>query len=356
MIRRLAFVAVLMVLALPFAALVACGGGPDLPDGAVAQVGTALVSQEQFDTLRSVYEKAGRAPDKDRQPDLYRSFERSIAQHLVTMEVLRQEAPSYGVTVTQRHVEAEIEKMRDMFQGDEERFEAALQTQHLTLDELAQYIRDRLLLDAMKAVVTRGAELGEDEVKAYYNDHKSDYTEGEVRRARHILISPFATAAGGKEVILPTEADWETARAEAERVRSEILNGADFETAASKYSDDESTAEDGGRLGEVARGQLVPEFEKAVFSLKKGDVSQPVRTQYGYHVIEVTDITPGKQLAYDEVKEGIRTSLLADLRVRAWETWLAGRLAELGVVYSEGLEPVSTPTTAAGGDGAGNGG
>lgn len=356
MIRRPAFAAVVTLLALPFATLVACGGGPDLPDGAVAQVGTALVSQEQFETLRSVYEKAGRAPDKDRQPALYRSFEQSIAQHLVTMEVLRQEAPGHGVTVTQRHVDAEIEKMKDMFQGDEERFEAALETQKLTLEELGQYIRDRLLLDAMKAAVTRGVELGEAEVKAYYNDHKSHFIEGEVRQARHILVSPFATAAGGKEVILPTETDWETAGAEAERVRSEILNGADFETAASKYSDDETTAEDGGGLGEVARGQLVPEFEKAVFSLKKGDVSEPVRTQHGYHIIEVTDITPGKQLAYDEVKEGIRTSLLADLQVRAWETWLAGRLVELGVVYRGGLEPVSTPTTAAGGDGAGNGG
>lgn len=356
MIRRLAFVFAVVLLTPLFAALAACGGDAGLPDGVVAQVGTTLISQNQFEALRWVYEKAGRAPDKDRFPALYRSFEQSIAQHLVTMEILRQKAQDYGVSVTQRQVGDEIEKMKDMFQGDQERFEAALETQHLTVDDLARYLHDRLLLDAMKTAVTRGVEVSEDEVKAYYDDHKSDYTEGEVRRARHILISPFTTAAGGKEVLLPTEADWETARAEADRVRGEILNGADFETAAGKYSDDETTAEDGGRLGEVTRGQLVPEFEKAVFTLKKGDVSEPVRTQYGYHIIQVTDITPGKQLAYDEVKGGIRASLLAELRARTWETWLADRMAELGVVYRKGLEPVSTPTTAAGGDGAVSGG
>jgi foldase protein PrsA len=350
LIRRLAFAAVFTLLVALSVSLAACGGS-DLPEGAVAQVGTALVSQEQFETLKSLYEKAKRAPDKGKQPELYRSFERSIVQHLVTMEVLRQEAPGYGITVTDRDVQAEIDKMREMFQGDEERFKAALEKQNLTLEELAADVRDRLLVDDMKAAVTKQVKVTDAEVKAYYDAHKADYTEGEIRKARHILISPFATAAGD-EVIVPTEADWETAKAEAERIRSEILNGADFETAAAKYSDDETTAEDGGDLGKVTRGQLVPEFEKAVFSLKKGDVSQPVRTQYGYHIVEVTDITPGKQLAYDEVKEGIRTSLLAELRVQAWETWLAGRLAELGVVYREGLEPVSAPVATAGDGGS----
>ncbi len=111
-------------------------------------------------------------------------------------------------------------------------------------------------------------------------------------------------------------------------MRSEIQNGADFGTEAAKYSDDEATQGAGGELGNVIRGQMVPEFEEAVFGLKKGELSQPVRTQYGYHLIQVTDITPEAQIAYDQVKEKIRSALLAQhqaddlgrLAGRAWRT------------------------------------
>ena len=143
-----------------------------------------------------------------------------------------------------------------------------------------------------------------------------------MREARHILISPFATAAGGESTIVPTEGDWQQARAESEKVRSEIQNGADFGTEARKYSDDEATKDDGGELGSIVRGQMVPEFEAAVFSLKKGELSQPVRTEYGYHLIQVTDITPESQLPYDQVKEKIRSGLLAARQASTWDAWL----------------------------------
>ena len=134
--------------------------------------------------------------------------------------------------------------------------------------------------------------------------------EQESRETRHILIAPVPPAADGTAAITATEADWDAAKAEAEKVRSEIQNGADFVTEAEKYSDDATTKESGGELGTVIRGQMVPAFEEAVFSLNKGELSQPVKTQYGYHLIEVTDITPEKQLAYDEVKENIKSTLL----------------------------------------------
>lgn len=325
----------------------ACGEDDALPEGAIARVGTVFISETQFVSLRDAYVEAGKAPAEDEHPDLYREFERRVAQHLVVLEVLRQEAPGYGIAVTEQDVQAEIEKIKDMFQGDQRRFEAALKKQGLTLVELGQSIRERLLLEQMKMAVTRGVEVTEEAIRAYYEAHKADYTEGEVRKARHILISPFVTAAGS-EVILPSEVDWQTAKAEAARIRSEILNGADFGNAAAKYSDDETTAEEGGELGEVTRGQLVPEFEEAVFDLRKGDLSEPVRTQYGYHLIQVTDIIPGKQLAYEEVKESIRSTLLAELRKRAWEEWLRERFAALGVTYRADLKPSTTATMGAG--------
>jgi len=170
---------------------------------------------------------------------------------------------------------------------------------------------------------------------------KSEYVEQESRTVRHILISPFRTLAAGTVSSTASQGEWEEARSEAEKVRNDIQNGADFITQVEKYSDDDATNENGGKLGAVIRGQMVPAFEEAVFSMQKGDLSEPVKTQYGYHLIQVTDITPKKQLAYNQVKENIRTALLEQKQTQTWEKWLAKKQAELGVSYREGYAPSS---------------
>jgi foldase protein PrsA len=339
-IRRLAFALLLLPLIL---VIYGCGG--ELPQGAVAQVGQALISQDQFDKLEAAYQAAGRVPDQKTQNKEYRTFQQSLAQYLVMLEVLRQNAPEYGVKVAERDVQAKVTDIQEMFQGDQTRFDAALKKQKLTLDQFKESLRERLLIDAMKAAVTKDVAVTEDEVQAYYDGHKADYVEPEVRETRHILISPFAKAAGGAGTITPSEVDWEAAKAEAEKVRSEILNGTDFRTEARKYSDDAATADSGGELGGIIRGQMVPEFEEAVFSLKKGELSQPVRTEYGYHLIEVTDITPEAQVPYDQVKEKIRSSLLATRQAATWDAWLQNTEEKLGVVYKSGLAPARKATT-----------
>jgi len=333
-----AAVGLLMVLVL---ILAACGG--DLPKGAIAQVGQTLISESDFDEMKALYEKAGRAPDEDAQKDEYKRFEQAVAEYLVTLEVLEREAPAYDVEVTEADVDQEIAVYTDMFQGDQEAFEAALEKQNLDLEQFAQQTRERLLLERMKAAVTADVKVTEAEVEAYYEAHKSDYVLPEERETSHILIAvPSPDAQEGAE---PTQEDWDVALSEAEKIRGEIQNGADFAAEARKYSDDETTAESGGELGLVTKGQMVPAFEDALFNLKKNEVSQPVKTPYGYHLIVVTDITPPEELSYDRVKEGIRTSLLEQEIERAWKAWLADKEVEIGVVYTAGLEPQTQDDT-----------
>jgi foldase protein PrsA len=340
LIRRFAFVLLLVPLIFAIA-----GCGAELPQGAVAQVGKVYVSQEQFDKLEAAYEAAGRVPDKETQAKEYRTFQQGLAQYLVMLEVLRQKAPDYDITITTEDINAQVVDFKEMFQGDQARFDAALQTEHLTLEQFKESLRQRLLIDAVKAAVTKDVTVTEEEVQAYYHSHEGDYTKPEIREARHILISPFATAAGGGGTIEPTESDWEQARAEAEKVRSEIQNGTDFGTEARKYSDDEATKDDGGKLGTIIRGQMVPEFEAAVFSLKKDELSRPVRTEYGYHLIQVTDITPEKQIPYDQVKEKIRSALLASRETATWDAWLEDVKEAMGVTYRSGFAPTGQGTT-----------
>ena len=331
-----------LLLLLPILLLAGCK--EDLPAGAIAQVGTQLVSQDTYDKLISAYQAAGKAPSKDSKD--YDSFKRGIAEYLVTLEVLRQEASTFKVSVTDKNVQDELATIKEMFQGDEAKFEAALEKQHLTLEQFTQSLTDSLWLDKMKAAVTQGVAVSDDEAQQYYQAHKAEYVEQESREVRHILISPFQKLPGNKISTTATQAEWDAAKSQAEKVRSEILNGADFVTEAEKYSDDTSTADSGGDLGAVVRGQMVPDFEQAVFSLQKGDISNPVRTQYGYHIIEVTDITPEQQTAFDQVKETIKSSLLEEKQTATWNTWLADKEAKLGVIYRKGYAPTSTtPTT-----------
>ena len=338
MIRRLA----IGLLLLPLLVIVGCKG--QLPQGAIAEVGSALVTQDQFNQLATAYVAAGKAPNKASQPSEYRRFERALAEYLVVQQVLQQEASTFGVTVTDADVQNKLDQITQMFQGDQEKFQAALKTQHLTLDQLKASILQDLWLERMKQAVTGTITITDDEAQTYYTAHKSEYVEQESRTVKHILISPFATLSDGTVSTTATQQQWDAAKSEAEKVRSEIQNGADFSIEAGKYSDDQSTKSSGGELGAVVRGQMAPEFDEAVFSLKKGELSEPVKTQYGYHLIEVTDITPEQQLAFDQVKETIKTALLTQKQSDTWQAWLSAKEAQLGVVYRDGYAPPARTT------------
>ena len=122
----------------------------------------------------------------------------------------------------------------------------------------------------------------EDDVRKYYDAHKSEYEEV---AARHILIrvqgSPMPVRPGQKE--LP-EAE---ALAKAQELRKKIVDGADFAKLAETESDDTGSAANGGSLGTFRHGQMVPSFDQAAFALKVGEISEPVKSQYGYHIIKV---------------------------------------------------------------------
>ena len=142
-------------------------------------------------------------------------------------------------------------------------------------------MRENLIAQAELKKMDAAMKPSDEDLKSYYESHKNDYDEV---KARHILIafkgSPAAQT-GKKEL---TE---EEAKAKAEDLRKQILAGAKFEDLAKKESDDTGSGAQGGDLGSFGHGQMVPEFEKAAFEGKVGELTPVVRTQYGYHVIQV---------------------------------------------------------------------
>jgi peptidyl-prolyl cis-trans isomerase C len=150
-------------------------------------------------------------------------------------------------------------------------------------------LRKRLIVETyLKKKVEQEAQISDAELKKFYDENKDKFKTGEQLKASHILVK---------------------SEKEAQDILAQLKSGANFEDLAKKYSTD-STAAKGGDLGWFSKGAMVPEFDKAAFGLKEGELSGIVKTQFGYHIIKVTGIRPAGIRDFDEVKEQIKTTLL----------------------------------------------
>lgn len=150
------------------------------------------------------------------------------------------------------------------------------------------------------ALVRAGLTFEDGELEAYYEQNKESYRTGEAVRASHILI-PLAPDADPMAV--------ETARARAAALVDELRNGGDFATLARNNSADPGSAAQGGDVGFFARGEMVPEFEEAAFGLSIGSISDPVRTQYGFHILKVTEKRDAGYKPFTEVRADVMNKL-----------------------------------------------
>lgn len=144
-------------------------------------------------------------------------------------------------------------------------------------------MRENLVANAQLQKIENGITISDEDLKKVYEAHKGEY---EQVKARHILIAFKGSPAAQEGKPELTE---EQAKAKAEDIRKQLVGGASFEELAKKESDDTGSGSRGGDLGEFNRGQMVPEFEKAAFEAKVGDITPVVRTQFGYHIIKVDE-------------------------------------------------------------------
>lgn len=157
-------------------------------------------------------------------------------------------------------------------------------------DQLNKFAKELLAQMVMKKTLS-SVTVTDDEAKAFYEEHKENFVELETVTAKHILVA---------------------SEEEAKKVEEEIASGSiTFEDAANKYSSCPSK-EQGGNLGSFSKGMMVPEFEEAAFNSEIGTVSEPVKTQFGYHLIKVEDKTEAKTKAFEDVKEQVVNMLIQE--------------------------------------------
>jgi peptidyl-prolyl cis-trans isomerase D len=150
-----------------------------------------------------------------------------------------------------------------------------------------------------------GVQVGRDELQSYYDQHRDQYRTPEQVKVSHILIKTPLPGADGKV----DEKGVTDAQHRAEDLLKQIKGGAKFEDLAKKYSEDPGSAKEGGSLGFIGKGRTVPEFEKAAFSLPKGQISDLVKSSYGFHIIRVDDKQDAHMKTLDEVKDQIEPVL-----------------------------------------------
>lgn len=158
-------------------------------------------------------------------------------------------------------------------------------------------LKDQILMKVTIDKLFEGIVVSDDEAKKFYEENPGQFSQPEQIRARHILVSDDA---------------------EMKKVTDELATGAKFEDVAQKYSTCPSKAQ-GGDLGFFGKGQMVPEFEKAAFELEPGKVSEPVKTQFGVHVIRVEEKKASSAVPYDDVKDQLKSYLLNQKRTDKYQ-------------------------------------
>jgi parvulin-like peptidyl-prolyl isomerase len=182
---------------------------------------------------------------------------------------------------------------------DEERFQAALAQEGMTMTDLRRQLERQMLVSRVQQVdVVEKISVTEDEARAYYEQHKQDFTTPSAITLREVLIAVPTTERGF------SAAQDDEARAKAEEIRKRAIEGEPFPRLVSEASDAPSKA-NGGLIGPINRDELTPALQKLVDSIKIGDISEPIRVQQGYQLLKLESRTETKVRTFDEARSDI---------------------------------------------------
>ncbi len=239
-------------------------------------------------------------------------FQADAIGSLIRQTLYNQAAEERRIQAQRREIDAvyasEYRNLLDRNNIDEEGLANYLASQGRTLAEFQESLRveieTQMRNEALREVIVGVIEPTEDELYGYFESNIVRYDVPEQVRASHILTPNEETAL---------------------EVREQLVAGGDFAELASQYSEDQGNRDSGGDLDWFGRGQMVHEFEEAAFSLEIGEISEPVKTQFGYHIIQVTDRRDAHTPTLDEVEETVRSDYVAEEGRTRFDDWYAAQ-------------------------------
>jgi parvulin-like peptidyl-prolyl isomerase len=304
----------------------------------VAVVGDQTISKDQFDRLINQAKKNYQA-NKQTWPATgtaqYVALRKQAMQFLVQRAEFEQKAADLGIKVTDSDVDKQLSTIKSQYFGKggkcdatcEQKFQAELKKQNLSIDQVRDDVRASVIQNKIYAKVTAGVQVSDSDVTNYYKKNKTQYVQPESRDVRHILVKKKALA---------------------DQIYQQLIHGASFAALAKKYSTDPSSKNSGGKLS-ISKGRQVPEFDKVAFALKAHQIAKPVKTTYGWHVIQaLTPIKPQSVTKLSEVKTAIRQQLLGQKKQEEMRKWVddTAKSFQSKTNYQVGYAPPATTTGA----------
>jgi peptidyl-prolyl cis-trans isomerase C len=280
-----------------------------LPDVIARVNGEAINKAELEKAVQNIEANAGGPVPPDHRDRVYRE----VLDRIIGYRLLIQETRNRKMTIPDAQIDARIGQIRSQF-PNEEAFKQALTQQSVTLDQLRVDTRNDLMVSTMlqtelgsKSVATP------EQVTDFYEKNPDQFQQPERVRASHILIGFPENA---------DEAAKQQARTRAAEVLKEVKAGKDFAALAKQHSSDPGSGPNGGDLGFFQQGQMVPPFDKAAFSMKPGQTSELVETEFGVHIIRVVDRQPARTVPLDEVRAEVQQYIEGQNRQQATQAFV----------------------------------
>ena len=262
--------------------------------GVVARINGAPIDAVELRRAKKVMLRGQVLP-----ADQNAAADKQAIEQLISAELLYQAAAKMEIKDVDKLVDEKLAQGKARFK-DEQEFKNAIKELDMDEKELREYTRrDLFISQFVEATFVSKAVVTEAEIRSFYDTNQDKFKREETVRASHILIGSDSAASAD---------DKKKAREKAEKLKKELAGGADFATLAKGNSTCPSSQQ-GGDLGTFGKGQMVPAFETAAFALKPGEVSDIVETQFGYHIIKLTEKNPATTVDYKEVKAKIEEYL-----------------------------------------------
>lgn len=226
-----------------------------------------------------------------------------VLDNLISEKIIKLEIEKQKIEIPEEEIEKVISEIKGSYGGDEA-FNQAMEYYGYKLEDIKKNITTNIQI---KKLLEPSISITEEEIKDYFETYKDTLSQKEQVRASHILVE--------------TEE-------KAKEVKEKLLAGGDFAEIAKEYSQDINNKDLGGDLGFFSRGEMLPTFENAAFALEIGEISDPVQTDYGFHIIKVEEKKEEKEANFEENKDKIKDILLEEKIPEAYQEWYQKKLSE----------------------------
>ena len=283
-------------------------------DRIVAKVNADVITLMMLEDRVAVFLDKMKAAGSDVKQLKKNKLKKTVLDGMIAEKLQVQEAKKLGIVVAEESLQKALDDIFAHNNITSEQFKKMLTSEGSNIEDYKEIVRDQILISRLVEMqVSSAAAVGERSVRKYYRKNKKIFWVPEKMTLSHIMLI-MGSDSSDKERKLQEKT--------AEEILRRIQAGENFSKLAKKYSNDVS-AHSGGQLGVVGRGMMLPEFEKAAFDLKVGEVSNIVKTVNGFHIIKCDNIIPGYTKEFKLVKSEIKKILSSEKREKKYQEWMS---------------------------------